>query len=56
MVSSFQNAAAEADLILTDQFTLSFAKVELEYRPQDPKGGLGQSVFFKWDRIKGETF
>lgn len=56
LISSFQNTGAEADVFPTDQFTLWFGKIEVEYRPSDPKGGLGQPVYFKWDRIKGETY
>ena len=56
LISSFQNTGAEADVFLTDQFSLWFGKIEVEYRPSEPTGGLGQPVYFKWDRIKGETY
>jgi type VI secretion system secreted protein Hcp len=56
MVSSYQNAAMQTDVRPMDQFSLWFAKIELEYRPQDAKGTLGPPVHFKWDRIKGETY
>ncbi|MGZ8694428.1 MAG: Hcp family type VI secretion system effector [Gaiellaceae bacterium] len=56
LISSFQNGGAEADSSLFDQFALWFGKVEFEFRAQDPKGGLGTPVYFKWDRIKGATY
>lgn len=56
LISSFQNGGSQADIFPTDQFSMWFAKIELDYRPQSPTGALGPSVFFKWDRIKGETY
>lgn len=41
-VSSYQVGGQDsADAIPTDQFSLNFAKIELEYKPQDAKGALG---------------
>jgi type VI secretion system secreted protein Hcp len=56
LISSIQNTGAAADTFPADQFSLWFGKIEVEYRPQDAKGGLGPAEYFKWDRIKGETY
>jgi type VI secretion system secreted protein Hcp len=56
LVSSFQNGLASSDVVPTEQFTLWFGKIEFEYRPSDPKGGLGSPIYFKWDRVKGEAY
>jgi type VI secretion system secreted protein Hcp len=58
MISSYQTgaAAAQAATKPMDQFSMWFAKVELEYKPQSPTGQLGPAVYFKWDRIKGEAY
>lgn len=56
MISSYQHGGQESDVSLADQFSLWFAKVELEYAQQLLTGQLGPSTFFKYDRIKGETY
>jgi type VI secretion system secreted protein Hcp len=56
MISSFQHGGSQTDVALSDQFSLWFAKIELDYAEQSPTGQLGPSVFFKYDRIKGETY
>jgi type VI secretion system secreted protein Hcp len=56
MISSYQHGGQESDPSLVDQFSLWFAKVELEYAHQLATGQLGPSTFFKYDRIKGETY
>jgi type VI secretion system secreted protein Hcp len=56
MLSSFQAGGAKADLIPTDQFSLWFGKIELGYYQQSPTGQLLPPVFFRWDRIKGESW
>jgi type VI secretion system secreted protein Hcp len=38
------NAGDEA--LLTDQVVLSFSSIDVEYRPQNPDGSLGQAVNF----------
>jgi type VI secretion system secreted protein Hcp len=54
-VSSFQNAASQADAAPAEQFTFWFGKIEFEYRQQSAGGGLAQSHFFKWDRLANST-
>ena len=57
LISSFQNGTASADLLPpTDQFSLWFGKIELSYSAQKPDGSLEAPIFFRWDRIRGETF
>jgi type VI secretion system secreted protein Hcp len=38
----------------TEQFTLQFAKVDLEYKPQKPDGSLDAGVHFKYDIQKNK--
>jgi type VI secretion system secreted protein Hcp len=56
LISSYQSGdAAGGDSIPTDQFSLNFAKVKFEYKPQDEKGKLGSAIEGSWDlkqRIK----
>jgi len=57
LISSFQNGTAAADpLPPADQFSLWFGKIELSYSPQKLDGSLDAPVFFRWDRIKGESY
>jgi type VI secretion system secreted protein Hcp len=52
MVSSFQTGAvAGGDIIPTDQVSLNFAKIEVEYKEQDASGKLTGSVK-KWFDLK----
>jgi type VI secretion system secreted protein Hcp len=56
MISSYQSGASQADTVPTDQFSLWFGKIELGYYRQNPDGSLAAPVYFRWDRIKGESF
>lgn len=50
LVSSYQSGdAAGGDTIPTDQFSLNFAKVKFDYKPQKPDGSLGGAVTFGYD-------
>ena len=49
LVSAYAVAGAEGDLAPVDQVSLSFARIELEYRPQKPDGSLGAPVKAGWD-------
>lgn len=50
LVSSYQSGdAAGGDSIPTDQFSLNFAKIKFEYKPQDAKGGLGSAIEGSWN-------
>jgi len=49
-VTSFQESgSAEGDDVPVDQIALGYGKIEIEYRPQDPKGALGPPVKGGWD-------
>ena len=53
IVSSFQVGGFDSDAIPTDQFSMWFAKIDLEYTRQSQTGGIGDTSRFTWDRIKG---
>jgi type VI secretion system secreted protein Hcp len=43
MVTSYQTGGSSSS-VPVDQFSLNFASLTVEYKPQDPKGGLGSAV------------
>jgi type VI secretion system secreted protein Hcp len=50
MVSSYQSGGHEGgDAVPTDQFSINFAKIQFEYKPQDAKGALGSAVKTGYD-------
>ncbi len=50
LVSSFQTGGAErADIAPIDEVSFNFAKIEVDYRPQQPNGTLGNAVHFGFD-------
>jgi type VI secretion system secreted protein Hcp len=50
LVSSFQTGgSAHGDTVPIDQVSFNFGKIEMEYKPQQPDGSLGQSVKAGWD-------
>ena len=52
LVSSFQiGGAASGDVVPTDQISLNFAEIEIEYREQDATGKLMGSIK-KWFDLK----
>jgi len=44
MVASYQTGGSLGDVVPSDQISLNFAKIEMEYKPQKPDGSLGGSV------------
>ena len=55
IVSEFHVVDSESeDQIPLMCFALNFAKIEVEYKPQDAKGGLGGAVKMGWDLAKNE--
>ncbi len=51
LVSSYQTGGSgHSDIVPTDQFSLDFAKIELNYRPQKQDGTLDAAVQASWDR------
>jgi type VI secretion system secreted protein Hcp len=50
LVSSYQSGGhSSGDPKPTDQFSLNFAKIEFEYKPQKPDGSLGSAVKTGYD-------
>src|SRR4051812_9857941 len=50
LVSSFQTGGSEhGDVLPTDQVSLNFAKIEVDYKQQKPDGTLGPPEHFKYD-------
>ncbi len=52
IVSSIQNSGSGGDSLPTESVSLNFSKIEIEYKPQDEKGGLGGVVKAGWDLTK----
>jgi type VI secretion system secreted protein Hcp len=48
-VTSYQASGSADDEGPLDQVALGYGKIEIEYRPQDPKGTLGPPVKGGWD-------
>jgi type VI secretion system secreted protein Hcp len=48
LVSSYQTGASD-DFLPTDQISLNFGRIEVEYRPPQAAGGLGSPVKAGWD-------
>ena len=50
LVSSFQTGSSEAaDTVPTDQVSLNFAKIQVEYMEQNPDGSPGSPITAGWD-------
>ena len=50
LVSAFETGGSEhADTAPVDQVAFNFAKIEVDYRPQQPNGTLGSPVHFGFD-------
>jgi type VI secretion system secreted protein Hcp len=50
LVSSFQTGgSAHGDIVPTDQVSLNFSKIEVEYKPQKPDGTLDSPQKAGWD-------
>lgn len=49
LVGSFQEAGSSGDDIPVDAFSLNFSKIEVSYKEQDGKGGLGAETTAGWD-------
>jgi len=39
LISSYQTGGSQGDLIPTDQFSINFSKIKIEYKIQDPDSG-----------------
>ena len=49
LVSAYQTAGTEAEVRPVDQVSLNFAKIEFEYKRQQPDGSLAPGGQFKFD-------
>jgi type VI secretion system secreted protein Hcp len=50
LVSSYQTGGSgHSDIVPTDQISINFSKIEVDYKPQDAQGALGASVKAGWD-------
>jgi type VI secretion system secreted protein Hcp len=55
LISSYQASGSEAGADLPmDQVSFNFARLDYEYRPQNPDGSLGPPVKSGWDVKKGK--
>lgn len=54
LVSSYQTGGSHGDLVPSDQISLNFAKVEVEYKPQNTDGSLGGSISAGYDLKKNK--
>jgi type VI secretion system secreted protein Hcp len=55
LVSAYQTGGATAEAPL-DSISLSFSKIEMTYREQSAKGGLGPAIRVGWDRKTNKAF
>jgi type VI secretion system secreted protein Hcp len=53
LVTSYQVGAGAP--IAQESFSLNYAKIEFEYKPQDEKGSLGAKVAGGWDLEKNQV-
>lgn len=52
IITSYQTGGSGMDVVPTDSFSINYAKVEFEYKPQNPDGTLGDTVRGGWDLQK----
>ena len=50
IISSFQTGGSDGSPLPQEQVSFNFAKIEVEYKPQDDKGKLGSPTIFKYDQ------
>jgi type VI secretion system secreted protein Hcp len=55
LVSSYQTGGTTADPPM-DSISLSFAKIEMTYKQQSTKGGVGATTRAGWDRKANKAF
>src|SRR4029450_9835094 len=55
LVSGYQTGGATAEAPL-DSISLNFSKIEMTYREQTAKGGLGPPIRVGWDRKTNKAF
>lgn len=52
IISSIQDSGTGGETLPTENVTVNFSKIEIEYKPQDEKGNLGGVVKAGWDLAK----
>jgi type VI secretion system secreted protein Hcp len=55
LISSYQTGGGSGETLPMDQVSLSFARIEMEYRPQKADGSLGPPEKAGWDVKEGKT-
>jgi type VI secretion system secreted protein Hcp len=56
LVSVYQIAGAEGDVVPMDSFSLNFSKIQVEYKEQKADGSLGASTKAGWDVKQSKKF
>ena len=51
-VSSYQIGGGVDSELPAVQFSLNFAKIEVDFRPQNAEGGFGQPIVAGWDLVR----
>ena len=56
LVSSYQAAGVEGEVVPSDSASLNFSKIQVEYKQQNPDGSLGASIKAGWDVKQNKQF
>ena len=56
LVSAYQAGGAEGEVVPGDSVSLNFAKIQVEYKAQNPDGSLGESIKAGWDVKQNKQF
>jgi len=56
LVSAYQAGGAEGEVVPGDSVSLNFAKIQVEYKAQNPDGSLGESIKGGWDVKQNKQF
>jgi type VI secretion system secreted protein Hcp len=56
LVSAYQLGGSEGEVVPMDSVSLSFSKIQMEYKEQKADGSLGASIKAGWDVKKNKAF
>jgi type VI secretion system secreted protein Hcp len=56
LVSAYQIGGAGGEVVPGDSVSLNFAKIQVEYKEQNPDGSLGASIKAGWDVKQNKQF
>jgi type VI secretion system secreted protein Hcp len=56
LVSAYQIGGAVGEVVPGDSVSLNFAKIQVEYKEQNPDGSLGASIKAGWDVKQNKQF